>query len=163
MEERDKQWPSGKDSYELGEEIGRSQHTKIYVAKCPAVDGRELAVKIIDIDQLPRSAMLEELRSWTLNRWDHPNVIRFHLSFVSGHHLWVPMDYAGGGTCESILQHMSRGLDEPTIAAILRDALAGLCYLHGREQMHRDVRAANIFIHSAGRAALGARAVSPTP
>eukprot|EP01051_Picozoa_sp_SAG22_P020499 SAG22_NODE_4163_length_1362_cov_1.749010_1_plen_404_part_01 len=112
------------------------------------------AIKIIDIDEL--TTPLHELQRQTqTSLTSHPNVIQSHVSFVAGHHLWIVKQFASGGSCENILGHIKSGLQEHVIANMLRDVVSGLCDLHAQEQMHRDIKAANIFVHSDGRAALG--------
>lgn len=42
------------------------------------------------------------------------------------------------------------GLPEPVIAHVLRGVLKALAYLHSQARMHRDIKAANILLSSAG-------------
>ena len=72
---------------------------------------------------------------------DHPNVLKSHCSFVSGHDLWVVMPFMAGGSCLNILKASHPdGLPEVVIATILREILKGLDYLHSHGHIHRDVK-----------------------
>lgn len=46
-----------------------------------------------------------------------------------------------------MLRKYRKGLEEPVIACIIKQALRGLCYLHRNNLIHRDVKAANLLIN----------------
>ncbi|XP_030945920.1 cAMP-dependent protein kinase type 2-like [Quercus lobata] len=76
-----------------------------------------------------------------MNLVDHPNVLKSHCSFVSGHNLWVVMPFMAGGSCLHILKAAyPDGFEELVIATILREVLKGLDYLHHHGHIHRDVK-----------------------
>ncbi|XP_052174904.1 uncharacterized protein LOC127789881 isoform X2 [Diospyros lotus] len=92
---------------------------------------------------------------------DHPNVVKAHCSFVSGHNLWVVMPFMAGGSCLHILKAAHPdGFEEAVIATVLREVLKGLEYLHHHGHIHRDVKAGNILIDSQGAIKLGDFGVS---
>lgn len=71
----------------------------------------------------------------------HPNVLQAHCSFSAGHHLWVVMPYMAGGSCLGIMKSaFPEGFEEPVIAAVLREVLKALIYLHFQGHIHRDVK-----------------------
>lgn len=72
---------------------------------------------------------------------DHPNLLRAHCSFTSGHNLWVVMPYMAGGSCLHIMKStFPEGFEEPVIATLLRETLKALVYLHHHGHIHRDVK-----------------------
>ena len=72
---------------------------------------------------------------------DHPNLLRAHCSFTSGHNLWVVMPYMAGGSCLHIMKSdYPEGFEEHVIATLLREVLKALDYLHAHGHIHRDVK-----------------------
>ena len=77
----------------------------------------------------------------TMTLIDHPNVLRAHCSFTTGHHLWVVMPYMAGGSCLHIMKSSyPEGFEEPVIATLLREVLKALVYVHSQGHIHRDVK-----------------------
>ncbi|KAK3156930.1 hypothetical protein QOZ80_2AG0113930 [Eleusine coracana subsp. coracana] len=92
---------------------------------------------------------------------DHPNVIRAYCSFVVEHSLWVIMPFMREGSCLHLMKiAYPDGFEEPVIGSILKETLKALEYLHNQGQIHRDVKAGNILIDSAGAVKLGDFGVS---
>ncbi|KAK3153064.1 hypothetical protein QOZ80_2BG0167180 [Eleusine coracana subsp. coracana] len=92
---------------------------------------------------------------------DHPNVIRAYCSFVVEHSLWVVMPFMREGSCLHLMKiAYPDGFEEPVIGSILKETLKALEYLHNQGQIHRDVKAGNILIDSAGAVKLGDFGVS---
>lgn len=77
----------------------------------------------------------------TMSLISHPNLLRAHCSFTTGHSLWVVMPYMAGGSCLHIMKSSyPEGLEEPAIATLLREVLKALVYLHAHGHIHRDVK-----------------------
>jgi hypothetical protein len=57
----------------------------------------------------------------------HRNVVRYYISFVAGHHLWVVTEFADCGSCGLLLRGGVR-LAEDFIAAVLLSVLRGVEY-----------------------------------
>lgn len=79
---------------------------------------------------------------------DCPHVVRYHGSFEkpSGD-VAILMEYMESGTLESTLK--SHGtFSEQQLAAVARDVLHGVAYLHARNIAHRDIKPANLLINS---------------
>ncbi|KAK2973300.1 hypothetical protein RJ640_027943, partial [Escallonia rubra] len=97
----------------------------------------------------------------TMTLIDHPNLLRAHCSFTTGHSLWVVMPYMSGGSCLHIMKSSyPEGFEEPVIATLLREVLKALVYLHAHGHIHRDVKAGNILIDSNGSVKLADFGVS---
>ncbi|KAF7721490.1 hypothetical protein EC973_004629 [Apophysomyces ossiformis] len=65
------------------------------------------------------------------------------------------------GSCLDIMKNnFPEGLDEPSIAVILKQALEGLAYLHKNGHIHRDVKAGNLLMDEDGTVLLADFGVS---
>ncbi|KAI8875167.1 kinase-like protein [Backusella circina FSU 941] len=91
----------------------------------------------------------------------HPNILRVYGSFVIGSKLYIVTPYLSVGSCLDIIKTcFSNGLDEISIATILRQSLEGICYLHKNGHIHRDVKAGNLLMDQQGNVLLADFGVS---
>lgn len=91
----------------------------------------------------------------------HENILPVYSSFVSGSKLCIVTPYLGGGSCLDIMKTaFPDGLDEISIATILKQALEGICYLHRNGHIHRDIKAGNLLVDDDGSVLLGDFGVS---
>lgn len=66
------------------------------------------------------------------------------------------MPYISGGSVLNIMRSEYKdGLDEPTIATIMKPVLQALEYLHKHGIIHRDIKAGNILVEDDGKVLLG--------
>ncbi|PNT67731.1 serine/threonine-protein kinase BLUS1 isoform X2 [Brachypodium distachyon] len=146
--------------YRLMEEVGYGAHAVVYRAVF-VPRNETVAVKCLDLDQLNNNIDEVQREAQIMSLIDHPNVIRAYCSFVVEHSLWVIMPFMTEGSCLHLMKiAYPDGFEEPVIASILKETLKALEYLHRQGQIHRDVKAGNILIDSAGVVKLGDFGVS---
>ncbi|KAI3654243.1 hypothetical protein MP228_000962 [Amoeboaphelidium protococcarum] len=137
--------------YELGSVVGYGSSATVYIAKFKPTDA-QVAIKMIDLDMFERNQIDElrrELQIMTLCR--HANLLPVYASFVKDHFLYIVAPFIEVGSCLDILRNgFQDGLDEVSIATILKQALQGLDYLHRNNHIHRDVKSGNLLIDSDG-------------
>lgn len=81
----------------------------------------------------------------------HENMLPVYGSFVSGSKLNIITPLVTGGSCLDVLRHcFEDGIDELSIATVLKQCLQGLEYLHRNGHIHRDVKAGNLLIGEDG-------------
>ncbi|KAJ7457405.1 kinase-like domain-containing protein [Mycena latifolia] len=110
----------------------------------------EVAIKVVRTGGVVPSsqAVLREIKLWLTLR--HPNI----LPFLGANHLdsepFIVMPYLQHGNAHEFLQRYP----EQNPLSILTDAARGLLYLHSKDIVHGDLKAANILIDNAGTGVL---------
>ncbi|PSR87575.1 Serine/threonine-protein kinase [Actinidia chinensis var. chinensis] len=156
----EKKFPVNAIDYKLYEEVGEGVSATVHRALCIPLN-ETVAIKVLDLEKCNND--LEGIRRevQTMTLIDHPNVLRAHCSFTTGHHLWVVMPYMAGGSCLHIMKSSyPEGFEEPVIATLLREVLKALVYVHSQGHIHRDVKAGNILVDSDGAVKLADFGVS---
>ncbi|NWY97044.1 PAK3 kinase, partial [Loxia curvirostra] len=74
-------------------------------------------------------------------------------SYLVGEELWLVMEYMDGGTLSDVISRIY--LSEDQMAAISRECLQGLDFLHSNHVIHRDVKSCNILLRTDGSVKLG--------
>lgn len=81
----------------------------------------------------------------------HECIMPYYVNFVVSHQLWVVLPFMEFGSCSDVINAgFKDGLPELLIAAILRDVVSALDYLHGLGYIHRSVTARHIMIDQYG-------------
>ena len=147
-------YPLVKEGYELLNLVGRGATAYVYRGRCRSLD-TEVAVKIINFDAVNMNLEQFQHEISIMRRSNHNNVLRLHCSFTSGNCLWLVLDYYPFGSIadairstKSVQPHWY--VNETLLVAILYQSLLALQYFHKNDQIHRDVKAANLLISEAG-------------
>ena len=107
-----------------------------------------MAVKLVDLESSEEDITDIQAEIAVLSSCASQYVTRYKTSFLRGQKLWIVMEYLGGGSCQDLLK--PGPIPEFYIAIIMRELLHGLTYLHASSKLHRDVKAANILLSTAG-------------
>ncbi|XP_039566192.1 serine/threonine-protein kinase PAK 3-like [Passer montanus] len=130
---------------ELGN-IGRGTFGDVCRALNNATGG-EVAIKKINLQGLRKKKLkVNELRIMKMNR--NPNLINYLDSYLLGEHLCLVMEYMDGGTLRDVISKCY--LSEDETAAISRECLRGLDFLHSNHVIHLDVKSRNILLGTDG-------------
>ncbi|UYV60200.1 hypothetical protein LAZ67_1000392 [Cordylochernes scorpioides] len=113
--------------------------------------GQVLAIKQVPVDT-DLHEIIKEIS--IMQQCDTPYIVKYYGSFFKNTDLWIVMEYCGGGSVSDLMRIRKKTLVEGEIAAILRDTLRGLEYLHCRRKIHRDIKAGNILLNTEGHAKL---------
>ncbi|NWR26396.1 PAK3 kinase, partial [Emberiza fucata] len=74
-------------------------------------------------------------------------------SYLVGEELWLVMEYMDGGTLSDVISKTY--LSEDETAAISRECLQGLDFLHSNHVIHQDAKSCNILLKTDGSVKLG--------
>lgn len=158
------EFSSSINDYVLEGLIGRGAFAEVKRGKCINPE-RDVAIKIIDLDSI--TSDLEDIRQEvaTLRLCNHPNVLKYHVSFVYEARLWLVTQLMDKGSCLYVMNEAKkildvRGLKEEWLAWILRETLLGLMYFHEHSRIHRDIKAGNILLDGRGKVVIADFGVS---
>uniref|UniRef100_A0A915PPL2 non-specific serine/threonine protein kinase n=1 Tax=Setaria digitata TaxID=48799 RepID=A0A915PPL2_9BILA len=115
------------DRYDLLQKIGIGASGHVYTAR-DKVTGEVVAVKRMAFKSQPKKELLlTEIK--VMQKYKHENLVNYIDSFlVDADDLWVVMDYLEGGNLTDVV--VKTELDEGQIAAILKECLNALQFLH---------------------------------
>jgi serine/threonine-protein kinase 24/25/MST4 len=134
--------------FKLGEVIGAGSFGEVKKAVRLATN-EEVAIKILDLETVRDELDNIQKEISLLSRLDSVYVVQYLGSFLHGTNLNVVMEYMSGGSLRDLMK--SGPLQEQEIAVVLREVLSGLCFLHGANVVHRDIKAANILVNASGK------------
>ncbi len=143
-----REWKLG--AYQLVQRLGEGGMAQVYLARDVRL-GRDVAVKVLDRRLADRSGFRERFlrEARVAAALDHPNIVQLFDFGEENGVLYLVMPYVSGGSLQDQLSRAPLSMSEVvTYGSQLTDALA---YAHKRHLVHRDVKPANILIHSDGR------------
>eukprot|EP00108_Taenia_solium_P001168 TsM_000033300 transcript=TsM_000033300 gene=TsM_000033300 len=120
--------------------------------------GEVVAIKKLKYDS-KRKVSLEDLKDMRreiefIKRIDHKNCVQCRGCFIDQQVPWIVMEYCLGSVAD-ILKVQRHPLKECEISCIVREVLTGLVYIHSRNFIHRDIKAANILFTESGGVKVG--------
>ncbi|XP_053788240.1 serine/threonine-protein kinase PAK 3-like isoform X2 [Vidua chalybeata] len=117
---------------------------------CRALDnatGEQVAIKKINLQELRKKELkVNELMVMKTN--ENPNLVNYLDSYRVDKQFWLVMEYMDGGTLSDVISKTY--LSEDEMAAISRECLQGLEFLHSNLVIHRDVKSSNILLRTDG-------------
>uniref|UniRef100_A0A913HEJ1 non-specific serine/threonine protein kinase n=1 Tax=Strongyloides stercoralis TaxID=6248 RepID=A0A913HEJ1_STRER len=129
--------------YDLMVKIGVGASGTVYTAR-GKYNSKVVAVKRIAFKSQPKKEMLlTEIK--VMEQYRHKNLVNYIESFlVDEDDLWVVMDYLEGGNLTDVC--VKTELDEGQIAAVLKECLEALAFLHSHSIIHRDIKSDNVLL-----------------
>ena len=136
--------------YTKMEKIGQGASGTVYTA-IETATGMEVAIKQMNLQQQPKKELIiNEIIVMKENK--HPNVVNFLDAYLVSEELWVTMEYLPGGSLTDVVTETC--MDEGQIAAVCREVLQALDFLHKSNVIHRDIKSDNILLGMEGEVKL---------
>jgi serine/threonine-protein kinase OSR1/STK39 len=152
----------GESDYELLEQIGVGSSCVVHRGKHKKT-GREVAIKIIKLDDAKTDIDTVYKEIVTLKQLKHDNIIEILESFVIDQDIWMIMELQSNSCNEILKKGFGNGIkDEVLIATILKYTLQAIEYCHSQNKIHRDIKGGNILISNDGHVKLTDFGVSAT-
>jgi len=122
--------------------IGQGASGTVYTAEEVAT-GRQVAIKQMALANQPKKDLIiNEIK--VMRDFRQNNIVNYMDSFLKGDELWVVMEYLAGGSLTDVATETC--MEEGQIAAVCRECLLALEFLHGRNVIHRDIKSDNVLL-----------------
>eukprot|EP01126_Amoeba_proteus_P061288 TRINITY_DN8210_c0_g1_i1.p1 TRINITY_DN8210_c0_g1~~TRINITY_DN8210_c0_g1_i1.p1 ORF type:complete len:358 (-),score=83.77 TRINITY_DN8210_c0_g1_i1:254-1327(-) len=136
------------DDYTVDGELGRGMFGVVYRAKNKT--GEVFAIKEVDTSVVDKSSLPTILREADIMKdLDHVNIVKLHRFIRQGSIIFFVLEYVDSGNLYQLWKKYS-GLKEGMVAQFTKQTLHGLTYIHGKNIIHRDIKASNLLLTSSG-------------
>ncbi|RLN53901.1 hypothetical protein BBJ29_008771 [Phytophthora kernoviae] len=130
--------------------IGKGTHGTVVLAR-RKLDGAVVAVKRVRISQISENGRKQaDNEVILLKSLYHVNIVRFYDHFLADDELNIVMEYSDGGNLRQLVKLRSREkmgpFPEPVIMSWFAQLVLAVAYIHGKNVLHRDLKAQNIFL-----------------
>eukprot|EP01102_Stenamoeba_stenopodia_P020116 TRINITY_DN7742_c0_g1_i2.p1 TRINITY_DN7742_c0_g1~~TRINITY_DN7742_c0_g1_i2.p1 ORF type:complete len:641 (+),score=97.16 TRINITY_DN7742_c0_g1_i2:458-2380(+) len=136
---------------QVGDRIGKGAFGEVFKGLDVAT-GKFVAIKQIQKKRIKNSAKATAEVEF-LKSFHHPNIVRYIGVVEDDMCINYVLEYIESGSLEHIVKKF--GVFSETLTGLyIEQVLRGLCYLHSKGVIHRDIKAANILITKKGKVKL---------
>ncbi|OLY82555.1 Cytokinesis protein sepH [Smittium mucronatum] len=126
--------------YQLGDCIGKGAYGAVYRA-LNIHTGKVVAIKQVITSGDDSSEIIASTK--------HPNIVKYYGCEQTARDLNIILEYCEGGSLQSVVSKFGQ-ISEKLVGVFTYQTLCGLSYLHSKEIIHRDIKAANLLYTKSG-------------
>eukprot|EP01116_Phalansterium_solitarium_P023616 TRINITY_DN837_c0_g1_i1.p1 TRINITY_DN837_c0_g1~~TRINITY_DN837_c0_g1_i1.p1 ORF type:complete len:652 (-),score=280.83 TRINITY_DN837_c0_g1_i1:241-2196(-) len=134
------------------EKIGEGGIAEVYRAREKSTK-RKVAIKKMNMfhKSLKPESIVSEISIMKACGCD--NIVEYINTYKVKNEIWIVMEFMDRGCVTDILDQFTAGirLSEQQMARICQSTLSGLCEMHRRHRIHRDIKSDNILINDLGQ------------
>jgi eukaryotic-like serine/threonine-protein kinase len=140
--------------YEIVAEVGRGSTATVYRARHREI-GRIAAIKELLPPMLATPDATRRFRdeAQLLASFDDPHIVAIYDFVEEPQRIWIAEEWVDGVTLQTLVASAGRLTPEQSLG-VLRGALLGLAYAHGRDVLHGDLSPSNIIADTLGTSKL---------
>ena len=143
--------------YLLERKLGEGGMGVVYFASDQEVKGETFAIKVLkpEIREYPEALGLlrEEVRK--TRSLSHPNIVGVYSLNTDSGCIYMLMEYLEGKPLDALLdEDFGRGMPFERAWLLIQDICTALAFAHDRSVIHSDLKPANVFVTTGGRAKL---------
>ncbi|XP_055639646.1 serine/threonine-protein kinase PAK 3 [Toxorhynchites rutilus septentrionalis] len=132
------------ERYEKTVEVGKGASGVVFIALDRQTD-QKVAIKTIDMkNQSSKESILNEIN--VLKDFNHRNLVNFLEAYYleNEDQLWVILEYMDGGPLTDVVTETV--MKDRQIAAVCREVLQAVSFLHSKGIIHRDIKSDNVLL-----------------
>ncbi|CAH8855406.1 unnamed protein product [Trichobilharzia szidati] len=137
-----------RDVYSVESELGTGASGTVRLGRNKRT-GQIVAIKVMKLDKQPnRDLIISEIA--VMKRIRHENIVNYLESYIlkNENQLWVVMEYLDGGALTDVVTETVMSTD--VIAAVVRECVKALVFLHDQNIIHRDIKSDNVLLGKQG-------------
>ena len=140
------------DDFEILQVLGEGGFGKVFKVKSK-LNNKVYAMKMVDLKALKDKG--QKYYDLTMNeinfliQFNNPHIIKYYHKFEQNNYLYIIMEFSENGDLKGLIEtykSLNKHIPEEMLWNIFLQCMEGLCYIHQKNIIHRDIKPKNILI-----------------